>query len=174
MSAGLILNGVTVFESNAAETWSSSMFNQRVLKKFGDEIIKDLVIEDVRQSRETTNELLSAAIQRDTPETGYEKFHLGGLDTLVEEGIIERIKQKLSFVKDFKVAGIYSGPNEVRTQFLDFAADVLEQHESQMTAIDFSEIIFNREVTDSDQRLVEALTTSEETALKVLNLFMNE
>ena len=107
MHAGFTVNGVTVFDSGEYETWSSSMFNQRVLKKFGDELIKDMVFDTVDQTTETTNEMFSAAVQRDTPETGYDKFHLWffrGLSTPLEESVVKRVAHKLTHVKDFKVA----------------------------------------------------------------------
>ena len=47
MSLGFKISGVTVFESRIHETWSSAMFNQRVLKKFGDDLIKDIEIKNV-------------------------------------------------------------------------------------------------------------------------------
>ena len=48
-------------------------------------------------------------------------------------------------------------PTEVRSSFVDFAADVVEQHESQMTAIDFEALVSKNEVSASDQRLAEVL-----------------
>ena len=99
-----------------------------------------MVIENVRQTTETTNEYLSAVVQRDTLKTGYNKFHLDDfkdLETPLENSVIERIKKKLTQVQDFKVATMFSLPSDVRSQIVEFAADVIEQHESQMTAIDF-------------------------------------
>ena len=61
----------------------------------------------VDQTTETTNEMFSAAVQRDTFETGYDKFHLinfKGLETPLEESVVKRVAQKLTHVKDFKVA----------------------------------------------------------------------
>ena len=104
MKAGFFVNGVTVFDKGMTETWSSSMFNQRVLKRFGDELIKDMEFESVNQTTEITNEMLSAAVQRDTPTTGYDKFHLWnfeGLETPLEESVVQRVAQKLAHVKDF-------------------------------------------------------------------------
>ena len=100
-----------------------------MLNKFGDELIKDIVIEWVDQSTETMNEFLSAAVQRDTPETGYEKFHLRnfeGLETPLEESVVQRVTQKLTHVQDLAVTGMYLLPNEVRHQFVDFVADIIE------------------------------------------------
>ena len=51
-------------------------------------------------------------------------------------------------------------PTEVRCQLVDFAADVIEEHLSQMTAIDFSRLNYNKQVTSSDTRLAEALSNS--------------
>ena len=160
MKAGLTVNGVTVLDKALTETWSCSMFNQRVLKKFGDELIKDMVIDFVNQATETTNELFSAAIQRDTPETGYEKFHLNnfkGLKTPMEKSVLQRVAQKLTNVKDFKVRYMVSMHNEVRCSFVDLAADVIEQHESVITDIDFFGLIESHDVSESDQRLGEVL-----------------
>ena len=69
--------------------------------------MKDLVIANLLQSTETTNEFLSTIWQRDSLENGYEKFHLSnfkGLMTPLEESVIERSKEKLTHVQDFKVA----------------------------------------------------------------------
>ena len=107
MRTGFKVNGVTVFDIGLAEFWSSSMFNQRLLKKFGDELIRDMDIESLEQTTETTNEFLTAAVQRDTPEIGYDKFHLHffkGLETPLEESVVQRVTEKLTFVKDFKVS----------------------------------------------------------------------
>ena len=144
---------------------------------FGDGLINDMIIFDVNQSTEIMNEFLSAAIQRDTSETGYDKFHLidfYGLETPLEESVVQRVIKKLTNVKDFKVATMDKLNTEVHAQFVDFAVDVLEQHESQMTDIDFERLINNRRVSESDQRLVEALCNSGETALNSLNLRSNE
>ena len=102
-----------------------------MLKKFGDDLIKHIAIEYVRQSTEITNELLSAAVQRDSPETGYEKFHLinfEGLETPLEESIIERIKAKLTKVQDFTVSAMDRLTVEGLEQMVLFAAEVIEQH----------------------------------------------
>ena len=48
--AGLALNKVDVFEEGAYETWSSSMLNQRILKKFGDDLIKAVKIHNLKQT----------------------------------------------------------------------------------------------------------------------------
>ena len=120
---------------------------------FGDGLINDMIIFDVNQSTEIMNEFLSAAIQRDTSETGYEKFHLidfYGLETPLEESVVQRVIKKLTNVKDFKVATMDKLNTEVHAQFVDFAVDVLEQHESQMTDIDFERLINNRRVSESD------------------------
>ena len=165
MRTGLFLNGVTVFEKGQAETWSSAMLNQRVLQNFGDELVKDILIYRLEHSTETMNEFLTAVIQRDTPETGYEKFYLRnfkGLETPLEESVIQRVTQKLTQVKNFSVACMWALVVKVRCQFVDFAADVIELNESQMTDINFEGIIYDNQITGSDQRLIEVLCNSEQ------------
>ena len=88
--------------------------------------------------------------------------------------MLDRGKEKLNHVQDFKVAGMYRLPTEVRYQFVDFAADVIEQHQSQMTDIDFYQLIYDKRLTPSDTRLVDALCNSGWTQLKTLNLGLNE
>ena len=39
ITLGFKVNGVTVFDEGESETWSSAMLNQRMLKKFGDDLI---------------------------------------------------------------------------------------------------------------------------------------
>ena len=102
-----------------------------MLKKYGDDSIKDVVIKGVNQTTETTNEFLSTVDQKVTPETGYDKFnisHFRGLETRIEESVVQRVSQKLTRVKNFKVAKMILLPLEVRCQFFDFAANVIEQH----------------------------------------------
>ena len=58
----------------------------------------------------------------------------------------------------------------MRSQLVDFAADVIEEHQSQMTAIDFDLLIYDKEVTPSDTRLAEVLCNSGQTQLRTLKL----
>ena len=148
-----------------------------MLKKHGDEPIKAFCTKQVRQTTETTNELFDAVIKRGTPETGYNKFHVEyfeNLETRLEETIIERVKDKLTNVEDFKVATMFYLPEEVRQQFAEFAAEVIERHETPMTAIDLKGMIEDKQVSPSDERLVEALCNSGECELKTLNLMSNQ
>ena len=62
MSAGFKISGVTVFDKGESETWSSAMLNQRVLQKYGDDLIKDIEIDHVDQTTEITNEFFSAIL----------------------------------------------------------------------------------------------------------------
>ena len=167
---------MTVFETGSHETWSNAMFVQRLLKIFGDGLVNDPIIYKLNQTTETTNELLSAIHQRDSPETGYEKLHLidfEGLLTPLEESVMERIKDKLAHVQDFKVAEMTSLPSEVRSQLVDFAADVIEQHQSKITHFNFKELIRGKEVASSDTRLADVLCNSGQTELETLNLEYN-
>ena len=94
------------------------MLIQRLLKLYGDDFVKDLVIRRLLQSTEITNEFLSTIWQRDSPENGYEKFHLvnfKGLMTPLEESVIERPKEKLTHVRDFRVAEMDYLRTEVRS-----------------------------------------------------------
>ena len=59
MCTALKIGGVTVLQPGEYETWSNSMLTHRILKTFGDEPVKDVRIEKVNQTTETTNELLS-------------------------------------------------------------------------------------------------------------------
>lgn len=126
-------------------------------------------------SSATLKEMLTAAIQRDTPDSGYKRFHFGGfggLDAPLEESLVERFTERLTNVEDFKVDG--SGlPAEVRCQFIDLAAEVIELHESQMTHIHLDSLNSDKELTESDNRLVELLCNSGWTSLSALSLRNN-
>ena len=153
------------------------MLKQRMLKTYGDDLVEDVDISRVDQTTETTNEFLSTIKQRETPETGYDKFGLRyfrGLETPLEETVIDSIKEKLTHVQEFKVSFMDGLPTEVRCQLVEFAADVIEEHQSQMTAIDFIGLIYDEEVTPSDTRLAEVLCNSGQTQLKTLNLGLNQ
>ena len=83
------------------------MFNQRVLKKFGDELIKDVQIPRLKASTEVANEFFDAVIQRDKPKTGYEEFGIQlfeGPESALDGTVLERVQDKLLNVKDFGVA----------------------------------------------------------------------
>ena len=45
MSLGLKVGDISVFEIGSHETWSNAMLVQRLLKIYGDGLVKDLVIE---------------------------------------------------------------------------------------------------------------------------------
>ena len=74
MQAGIRINDVIVFDAGESETWSSAMFRQRSLKRFGDGLVTSLEIERVKQTTEVTNELFDAVLKLDTPQTGLDKF----------------------------------------------------------------------------------------------------
>ena len=74
--SGLALNGVEVFAEGECDTWSASMYNQRILKKFGDDPIKAIKIELLRQEANVTNEMLDALMKRNTVESGYSEFEI--------------------------------------------------------------------------------------------------
>ena len=78
-----------------------------MLKKFGDELIKDVQIPKLKASTEVANGFFDAVIQRDTPETGYEEFGIQlfeGPESALDETVLERVQDKLLNVKDLKVA----------------------------------------------------------------------
>ena len=64
-------------------------------------------------------------------------------------------------------------PEEVRTQLVEFAAIVLEQQKESMFAMDFSAMIYTKQVTAFDERLVEAICNSNATKLLMLALGNN-
>ena len=68
---------------------------------------------------------------------------------------------------------MYELPSEVRCQLVDFAADVIEEHQSQIIAINFIGLIYNEEVTPSDTRLAEAICNSGQTQLRTIDLNCN-
>ena len=45
MSLGLKIGGMTIFEKGSSETWSNAMLVQRLLKIYGDGLVKDPVVE---------------------------------------------------------------------------------------------------------------------------------
>ena len=107
------------------------MLCQRILKTYGDDPFKDVVVVGVNQTTEVSNEFLSTIFQKDSPETGYEKLHFNnfeGLETPLEERVIQLGKEKLTHVLDFKVSTMQDLPTEIRCQLIDFATDVIEQH----------------------------------------------
>ena len=75
MCAGLKIGGKSILQPGESETWSNPMLCQRILKTYGDDLFKDVVVERVNQTTEVSNEFFSAIFQRETPETGYEKLH---------------------------------------------------------------------------------------------------
>ena len=66
--AGLKLNGVTVFDYDSSDTWSSSMLNKKILQKFGDGLIEAVIITNLNQTTQVTNEFLDTVLKRDTIE----------------------------------------------------------------------------------------------------------
>ena len=110
---GFIVDGIAVFERDSAETWSAAMFVQRYLKKAGDFPIKFCEISLLCATTEIANEFFVTLRQRDTPETGFEKFHLSWLTdmkTPLEESVLQDFTEKLSHVKDFKVSCMFKLP----------------------------------------------------------------
>ena len=101
---GLKVNGVSVFdERGESETWSSAMLSKRMLKTFGDKLIKEVEIQRLKATSQVATEFIDAIIQKDTVATGYEKFHLRrflGMKDLFEETVVERLLEKLTHVKD--------------------------------------------------------------------------
>ena len=83
---------------------------------------------------------MDTIVKRETAETGYKKFHLNwfqGLKKPMEQSVVESTLKKLEYVQDFKVAMMDGLPSEVRCQFVNLAAAVLEENKSTMTDIDF-------------------------------------
>ena len=116
------------------------MFVQRYLKKAGDFLVKSCELAKLEACTEIANELFATIKQRDTPETGFNKFHVQdvkGMDDKFEESIVEDFSHKLSHVNDFKVAFLHELPSEARSSFVDLASMVIEQHQSFLTHIDF-------------------------------------
>ena len=99
ITLGFKVNGVAVFEGES-ETWSSAMLNQRTLRKFGDDLIKDIEIDQLKATSQVASEFLDAVIQKDSLPTGYEKFNLKikHLQTPLEESVMERVQEKLQHV----------------------------------------------------------------------------
>ena len=85
------------------------------------------------------------------------------MKTPLNENVLEDTSKKNGHVKDFKVALMNELPNEVRCSFVEFATLVIEQHQSQMTDIDFQELIRDNLVTSCDERLAVALAVSSQT-----------
>ena len=93
------------------------MFVQRLLHKAGDFPYKTCEVPMLETSTETANELFATIKQRDTPQTGFEKFHLAkfqGMLTPLEKGKLDELTLKLSHVKDFKVANMHELSSDVR------------------------------------------------------------
>ena len=95
---GFKVNGVLVFESERdtgeAETWSSAMFGNRVIKVFGDDPFNEVEIPRLEATSQVASEFLDAVIQKETVATGYEKFYMDkffGMKTSLEESVVERL-----------------------------------------------------------------------------------
>ena len=61
ITLGFKVNGVPIFEGES-ETWSSAMLNQRMLKKFGDDLIEAIEIHGLTATSQVASELLDAVI----------------------------------------------------------------------------------------------------------------
>ena len=139
------------------ETWSSAMFGNRVIKMLGDDDFKDIEISPLVATSQVANEFLVAMLQNKTLASGYAKLHLSnfdGMETPLLKEVFDELLQKLIYVTDLKVAYMHELPPEVREQIVNFAAEVIEQHESPIIGLDFERLIDYTEVTDSDHRLV--------------------
>ena len=55
------------------------------------------------------------------------------------------------YVQDFKVAVMHGLPTKVRCQFVDFAADVMDQHQSKLTDLSIEGMIAYEKVSHSAQ-----------------------
>ena len=62
ITIGFTVNGVIVFDVGESETWSSAMLNQRMLKKFGDDLIEAIEIHGLTATSQVASELLDAVI----------------------------------------------------------------------------------------------------------------
>ena len=147
MCCGLKINGCEVFRAGESETWSSSMLNQRILNKHGDEPIDALELDTLKQPTKVLNEELDTIGKRETAKKGYKKFHLNVFNDLekpMEQSVVESTLKKLEYVQDFKVARMCWLPSEVNDQFVNLAATVLEENKSAMTDIDFYYLISDK------------------------------
>ena len=91
-----------------------------------------------------TNETLDTLMKRETAKNGYIEFVMydfEGLETPLEETVMERLIDKLVHVEYFTVAGMSGLPTAVRLQLLLFAVTVLEEHKSPMKRMNFNGII---------------------------------
>ena len=159
----MIINKVTVFETGSSETWSSAMFVQRFLKEAGDEPIKSCRVPMLNTTTEVANEFFTALNQREMSQTGIDSFFIEdfrGMETPLEESILEDLSDKLSQVRDFRVYEMRKLPEEVRSQIVQFASMVIEQNKSNMSKILFVKLSDKSTVTASDERLALALSVS--------------
>ena len=83
-----------------------------------------------------------------------------GMETPLEESILEDLSDKLSQVRDFRVSEMRNLPEEVRSQIVQFASMVIEQNKSDMFQIIFDKLSDKSMVTASDERLALALSVS--------------
>ena len=82
--------------SGEAEKWSTAMFGNRLLKRFGDDLHKDVEINALGASQWVASEFLDAVIQKDTEPNGYQKFHMSWFTGLrdnktFDESVLERL-----------------------------------------------------------------------------------
>ena len=149
------------------------MLTKHILKKFGDAPIKKVKIEALNQTTQVINESLATLMQRNTSDNGYEWFEMDNwynLETPLEQEILEQLKEKLVNVEGFRVSGMVTLPTLVRDQLAEFAADVIEQHESEMKMLYFNSFTRRPRLTASEERLFRAVCCSQQTNLQRLGL----
>ena len=118
-----------------------------------------------------------AIIQKNTVANGFERFHLSdfrAVKTPLAEEVIKQLLAKLTHVQDLELSFLSKQPRDLRNQLLDFAAEVIKQHQAPITDLSFWDFLgWGEDTSLSDRKLVRALCESKETQIQNLNLGFN-
>ena len=106
-------------------------------------MIEVVKIVELNQTSEVTNEALDTVIKRDTVEDGYREFVMSewkGIEQPLEASVLEQLQEKLPNVEKLTVSEMKHLDSSVSEQFTEFAAVVIEQHQSPLKVLDFNNL----------------------------------
>ena len=102
-------------------------------------------------------------MQRVSSEKGFDDFVMDywkNLKTPLEKEVLEQLLVKLVHVKGFGLAGMNELAVPVRSQLVEFAIQVIEQHESPMKMMHFNNYIMDTTPTALEERLFHTICCS--------------
>ena len=102
-------------------------------------------------------------MQRASSEKGFDDFVMDywiNLQTPLEQEVLEQLQEKLVHVKGFGLAGMCHLVGPVKDQLVEFAIQVIEQHEKPMRLMHFNNYIRRTAPTELEERLFRAICCS--------------